>query len=99
MLSNMSTNAGVDDIGMHLLDSSVPLAKLTPLKVHAETPLDPKIFDRYTGAYQFAPGVTLTVTREANRLYAQLTSQPSFRGLCRGREGVLPQGSGRPTHV
>src|ERR1035437_418865 len=32
VLSNMMTGAGVDDIGMHLLDSSVPLAKLPALR-------------------------------------------------------------------
>jgi len=80
----MSTAAGVDDIGMHLLDSSVPLAKPAPLKVHSETAIDPKIFDRYTGVYQFAPGVTLTVTREDSRFYAQLTSQPKLEIFAEG---------------
>src|SRR5260370_24744766 len=84
VLSNMSTAAGVDDIGMHLLDSSVPLAKPAPLKVHSETAIDPKIFDRYTGVYQFAPGVTLTVTREDSRFYAQLTSQPKLEIFAEG---------------
>jgi CubicO group peptidase (beta-lactamase class C family) len=77
-LSNMSTNTGVDDIGMHLLDSSLPLAKFTPPTAHKEIVLDPKIFDRYTGVYQFAPGITLTFTRDGGHMFAQLTGQPKF---------------------
>ena len=37
LLSNMATRIGVDDIGLHLLDSSLPLAKLSPLVSHKET--------------------------------------------------------------
>ena len=76
VLSNMMTGAGVDDIGMHLLDSSVPLAKLPALRT--EITLDPKIFDRYTGVYQFTPAITLTFTREGARMFTQLTNQPKF---------------------
>jgi CubicO group peptidase (beta-lactamase class C family) len=78
VLSNMSTNTGVDDIGMHLLDSSVPLAKLSPLSTHREITLDPKIFDRYTGVYQFTPTITLTFTREGASMFTQLTGQPKL---------------------
>ena len=78
LLSNMSSAVGVDDIGMHLLDSSAPLAKLTPLKVRKEITLDPALLDTYTGVYDFVPGVTLTITREGQRMFAQLTGQPRF---------------------
>jgi CubicO group peptidase (beta-lactamase class C family) len=77
-LSNMSTGAGVDDIGMHLLDNSAPLAKLRPLGAHKEITLDSKVFDRYVGVYQFVPGVTLTFTRDGARMFAQLTGQPKI---------------------
>jgi serine-type D-Ala-D-Ala carboxypeptidase/endopeptidase len=78
LLSNMSTATGVDDIGVHLLDRSAPLAKLTPLAVRKEITLDPKVLDTYTGAYGLAPGMTLTVTREGAQMFAQLTGQPRF---------------------
>ncbi len=78
VLSNMSTRAGVDDIGLHLLDSSLPLAKLSRLATHREITLDPKILDRYTGVYQFVPGLALTFTREGVHVFAQLTNQPKF---------------------
>jgi hypothetical protein len=86
VLSNMMTAVGVDDIGMHLLDSSAPLAKLSPLVTHQEITLDPKIFDRYTGVYQFAPGMTLTFTREGSRMFTQLTSQPKFEIFAESEE-------------
>jgi D-alanyl-D-alanine-carboxypeptidase/D-alanyl-D-alanine-endopeptidase len=76
VLSNAETTAGVDDIGRHLLDSSVPL--VTPPKLHTEVPVDPKLFDGYVGRYQLAPSVTLAITRESNHLFVQLTGQPAF---------------------
>jgi CubicO group peptidase (beta-lactamase class C family) len=39
------------------------------------TKADPKTFDGYVGAYQLAPNVVLTVTREGDQLYTQLTGQ------------------------
>ena len=83
-LSNMSTTVGVDDIGVHLVDSTAALAKLTPLKTHSEVTLDPKVLDRYTGVYQFAPAITLTVTREGAQMFAQLTGQPKFEIFAEG---------------
>jgi hypothetical protein len=38
--------------------------------------LDAAVLERYTGDYQLAPHVVVGVTREANRLFAQLTGQP-----------------------
>ena len=40
VLSNMSTNVGVDDIGLHLLNPAAPLAKLPALSLHKEITLD-----------------------------------------------------------
>jgi D-alanyl-D-alanine-carboxypeptidase/D-alanyl-D-alanine-endopeptidase len=45
---------------------------------HKEAAVDPKIFDGYVGNYQFAPGVVLAITRDADHLYAQLTGQQTF---------------------
>jgi hypothetical protein len=73
VLSNTFTGAGVDDIGMHLLDSHVPL--LPAPREHKEITLDPKIFDGYVGRYQLAPNFILTVTREGDQLFTQATGQ------------------------
>ena len=77
VLSNTFTGAGVDDIGMHLLDSHVPL--LPAPKEHKEITVDPKIFDGYVGQYQLAPNFILTVTREGDQLFAQATGQPKVQ--------------------
>jgi CubicO group peptidase (beta-lactamase class C family) len=77
VLSNTFTGAGVDDIGMHLLDSHVPL--LPAPKERKEITVDPKIFDGYAGQYQLAPNFILTVTREGDQLFAQATGQPKVQ--------------------
>ena len=77
VLSNTFTGAGIDDIGMHLLDSHVSL--LPAPKEHKEITVDPKIFDGYVGHYQLAPNFILTITRESDKLFAQLTGQPKFQ--------------------
>lgn len=83
VLSNTFTAAGVDDIGMHLLDSRVPLRP--PPKEHKETAVDPKLFDGYVGQYQLAPNFVLTITREGDQLFAQATNQPKL--------AIFPEGA------
>lgn len=73
VLSNTSTEAGVDDIGMHILDPSSPL-KAAP-KVRKEIAVDPKVLDGLTGRYELAPGFILNVTREGTHLMTQATGQ------------------------
>jgi CubicO group peptidase (beta-lactamase class C family) len=77
VLSNTFTAAGIDDIGMHLLDPHAPL--LPPPKEHKEIAVDPKLFDRYVGQYQLAPNFILTVTREGDMLMTQATGQPKVQ--------------------
>jgi D-alanyl-D-alanine-carboxypeptidase/D-alanyl-D-alanine-endopeptidase len=74
VLSNTFTNAGVDDIGLHLLDPSSPL--LAAPKARREIKLDAKVLGRYAGRYELAPGFVITVTPEEGRLFAQATGQP-----------------------
>ena len=77
VLSNTFTAAGIDDIGMHLLDSHAPL--LPPPKEHKEITVDPKLFDGYLGQYQLAANFILTITRQGDKLFAQATGQPKFQ--------------------
>lgn len=76
VLSNTSTNEGVDDIGRHLLDPELPL--LEPGKTRKEIAVDAKVLDRYVGRYALAPSFIITVTREGDHLFAQATDQPRF---------------------
>jgi CTP synthase (UTP-ammonia lyase) len=43
-----------------------------------EVQLDPAVFDRYVGRYQFAPAAIITLTRDGRRFLAQLTGQPAI---------------------
>jgi serine-type D-Ala-D-Ala carboxypeptidase/endopeptidase len=72
-LSNAATAIGMDDIGRHLLDASVPLAKQP--KVHTQVAVDPKIFDNYVGSYQLAPNFVMSITRDGGHLFVQATGQ------------------------
>lgn len=76
VLSN-STN-DIDDIGRHLLDNRFPLARIELASERKAIRLDPKIFDAYAGEYQLAPGRVLTLSREDDRFFLQLTGQQKF---------------------
>ena len=76
VLSNTSTVAGVDDIGMHLLHPAAPL--LQPAKQRQETKVDAAVLEKYTGRYQLAPTFIITITRGGDQLYLQATNQPKF---------------------
>jgi D-alanyl-D-alanine-carboxypeptidase/D-alanyl-D-alanine-endopeptidase len=76
VLENTMTTAGIDDIGRHLLDPSVPLA-VAPAE-RKEVKVDPKQLDRYVGRYQLAPTFVLSVTRDGDHLFVQATGQPKF---------------------
>jgi D-alanyl-D-alanine-carboxypeptidase/D-alanyl-D-alanine-endopeptidase len=80
VLSNAFTQAGVDDIGFHLLDPASKLLppdspQLQPPKERREITLDPMILDTYVGKYELAPNIIMTITRKNNQLFAQLTGQ------------------------
>ena len=80
VLTNVSNPVGVDDIGMHLLDRNTMVLPpgspvLQPPSEHAEIEVDPGTYDAFVGQYRFAPTVLMTITREGDRLMAQLTGQ------------------------
>ncbi len=71
-----NTSSTVDDLGLHLLDSTVALRsvpKLADLAVPVET------LRSYVGEYPLAPTFVIAVTERDGKLYAQATNQPSFR--------------------
>lgn len=73
VLSNSVTDT--DDIGFHLLESKYPLSKYEPLKERKAIKVDPKILETYVGQYQLTPTLTITITREGDKLYAEVTGQ------------------------
>ncbi|HEY1221358.1 MAG: serine hydrolase [Bryobacteraceae bacterium] len=80
VLANAFTLAtgGVNDIGLHLLDTSLPVAG-TPVKERRAITVDPKVLEGYVGRYQLAPGFIIAITRDDDRLYEQATGQPKFQ--------------------
>ncbi|HTY64554.1 MAG TPA: serine hydrolase [Acidobacteriota bacterium] len=82
VLSNVNTQAGVDDIGFHLLDPDAQLLPnnsplILPPASHTAITLSSDILDLYVGEYQFGPSVIMAVTRKDNQLFVQLTGQGS----------------------
>ena len=77
VLSNAARN--VTDLGFHLLDRRFALAGAA--QARTEVDLDPAIYDRYVGRYQLVQGVNITVTRDGDGLFVQLTGQPRFEAF------------------
>jgi D-alanyl-D-alanine-carboxypeptidase/D-alanyl-D-alanine-endopeptidase len=77
VLTNISTPAGADDIGRHLLNASYPLLKIAPPVEHKEITLEPKVFDRYVGSYQLGNAL-FTMSRDGDKFYSQITGQPKI---------------------
>ena len=71
VLSN--TAREVVDLGFHLLDRRFALAEAPQPRTEIE--LAPDVYDEYAGRYQLVRGVIITVTREGDALFVQLTGQ------------------------
>lgn len=76
VLSNSAN--GVDDIGQHLVDNSLPLVPYEAPEQRTAISVDPKVLDGYVGRYQLTPQFIIAVTREQGSLYVQATGQPKF---------------------
>ncbi len=76
VLSNMVTEAGIEDIGLHILDPEMPLREQPRPREAIE--IDPSILEPYVGDYVLGPGAVITITAEDGRLFAQLTGQQRF---------------------
>jgi CubicO group peptidase (beta-lactamase class C family) len=58
------------------IDQRAPRIEGDPV-VPKEVLVDEKVLEGYVGRYDFVPGVSITITRQESRLYAQMTGQPS----------------------
>lgn len=63
----------VDDLGYHLLDSTMALSPARAAVGIAADSLEP-----YVGRYQLTPAFIITVSREGTALYLQATGQSRF---------------------
>jgi D-alanyl-D-alanine-carboxypeptidase/D-alanyl-D-alanine-endopeptidase len=74
VLSNSGTGAGVEDIGIHLLNPRVSLLNseaLGPPKQRKEIDVDSSALDKYVGRYEFPSNQKAAITREGGRLFLQ----------------------------
>ena len=76
VLSNSAIS--VDDIGLHVVDSLVPLTK--PPVERKEVAIDASLLSRYEGTYQLTPQLQLMVTVENGSLMIAATGQNKLRG-------------------
>ena len=77
MLAN--SGHGADDIGMHLINPSVPLAPAPePPEARTEVAVARSVLENYVGEYELAPNFSITVSHQGEGLMLQATGQPSF---------------------
>jgi D-alanyl-D-alanine-carboxypeptidase/D-alanyl-D-alanine-endopeptidase len=75
-----SAGEGADDIGMHLLKSSLSLmAKPTPAKARVAIALPPGTLEQYVGSYALSPTFAIKVELRGSALFGRATGQPGFR--------------------
>jgi serine-type D-Ala-D-Ala carboxypeptidase/endopeptidase len=74
VLSNSTES--VDDLAFHAVVPEYPLRRFDPPRT--EIQVKDSVLESYVGVYEFAPGVSISVTRDKTRLFAQLTNQPRF---------------------
>lgn len=94
VLTNVSTLAGVDDLGFHLLNRKAPLLPadsplIQPPKGHKEIALDVETLDLYVGKYQLVPNIFVTISRKENQLFAEITGQPALEIYPETRTGFF----------
>jgi len=83
VLSNTAAIMGVEDLGLHLL-TGAPLKTAPKVKVREAKTLPPAVLDGLTGRYALAPDAVLTITREGQRMFGQLTGQPRIEIFAEG---------------
>lgn len=70
-----NSNQGSDDIGMHLINSALPLTPVPEDRVEIE--VSKEILETYVGSYALQPEFVITITHEGGALFAQATDQPN----------------------
>ena len=75
VLSNASRP--ITDMGLHLLEPSIPLANLAPMRATA-IPVDAKSLQQWVGTYALSPDFKVTIRTRDGKLFAQATGQGEF---------------------
>ncbi|MBP6530130.1 MAG: serine hydrolase [Burkholderiales bacterium] len=75
VLSNAS--AAVLDIGLHLIEPSIPLKNLAAMRAIAVA-VDAKLMAQYVGTYALSPSFSVTIRLRDGKLFGQATGQGEF---------------------
>ena len=67
----------ITDMGLHLLEPSIPLANLAPMRATA-IPVDAKSLQQWVGTYALSPDFKVTIRTRDGKLFAQATGQGEF---------------------
>jgi CubicO group peptidase (beta-lactamase class C family) len=75
-----NSSIGADDIGFHLLNSSIPLSppSLPEFALREAVHVAPQVLERYVGRYQLNPRVVASFELVDGRLRTSLTGQPKL---------------------
>jgi CubicO group peptidase (beta-lactamase class C family) len=76
-LANVGSDAGADDIAMHLVDDHFPMNLQGP-DDHKEIHPSAEVLDRYVGRYRFDDGTGIEILRDHDILVAIMDGQGSF---------------------
>lgn len=76
-----NTSFGVDDLGLHALEPSWPVARFRPPVERKAVTVDERLLQDYVGVYEIGPGFMLTVTRSGGKLLIRATGQPMYEFL------------------
>ena len=85
-LTNAATNAGVDDIGRRVLDPNAAVSR-----PHRWITVPAAVLDRYVGRYKFEGGNYLTVVRDGEQLFVQMTGQGPLPVLATAPREFFPE--------
>lgn len=83
VLTNRSSPASSSATPAFIAERAAAIAIGKPIVEPKAIAMAPEAFDRYAGSYALAPGVTMTVWREAGTFFAQATGQ--------GRVEIAPE--------
>ncbi len=75
VLSN--TASRITDVGLHLMEPSIPLANLASMRAEAVA-VDAKSLEQFVGTYALNPNFSVTVRTRDGKLFAQATGQGEF---------------------
>jgi CubicO group peptidase (beta-lactamase class C family) len=80
VLSNANTSLNPTDIGVYAMTGIQPPSAPPPAppSAHHAVAIDAATLERYVGRYAVTPSLSLTITRDGDRLFVQMAGRPAF---------------------